>query len=181
MSNNLDHEIQKAIIFLVSNFIKSGNNPKPVITHSIRVGLHLYQLNLKTEVVVAGILHDIIEDTEITSQDLVVEFGEEVSRLVQAVTYDKNIEDKEEQYMDCIVRTLSEGTNALKILLADCYDNLSFYNRVLKSHNPFTNTTYLVKKNKIIIDTGRKNLNDDKLLLEVEEQFQLLIQLLKNY
>lgn len=43
--------IQKAISFLVENFNKSGNNNKPVILHSIRLAMRLYDKGKKVEVI----------------------------------------------------------------------------------------------------------------------------------
>ena len=42
----------------------------------------LAQLELEKETIIAGILHDVIEDTEVTYEDVCSEFGEEVALLV---------------------------------------------------------------------------------------------------
>ena len=58
-----DDQLEQAIIFLVTTFQQSGNNPKPVILHSIRVALFLYEYHYPEEVIIAGALHDLVEDT----------------------------------------------------------------------------------------------------------------------
>ena len=57
-------------MFLASSFQQSGTNSKPVVLHSVRVGIHLYDLGCGVLVVVAGILHDVLEDTAVQRSDL---------------------------------------------------------------------------------------------------------------
>jgi len=77
-----DKMVEKAIVYLVQSFTTSGHNPKPVVLHSIRTGLYLYHQNYSQNVIVAAILHDLIEDTNVKSQDIEKEFGSEVAQLV---------------------------------------------------------------------------------------------------
>ena len=58
--------VEKAIKYLVDAIKQSGHNPKPVILHSIRVGLFLFNQNYNQDIVIAAILHDILEDTDTT-------------------------------------------------------------------------------------------------------------------
>lgn len=59
---------------------------EPYITHCIAVAIILAELNVQPVVVVAGLLHDTVEDTPVTLEDINREFGEEISRLVDGVT-----------------------------------------------------------------------------------------------
>jgi len=59
---------------------------EPYITHVVAVAGILADLNLDTETLVAALLHDVIEDTEITRRDIEVEFSPVVARLVDGVT-----------------------------------------------------------------------------------------------
>mgnify|MGYP000962421625 CR=1 FL=1 len=62
---------------------KSG---EPYIIHPICVAIILAQLELDKETIVAGLLHDVVEDTAMTYDDIVKEFGEEIALLVDGVT-----------------------------------------------------------------------------------------------
>jgi len=59
---------------------------EPYITHSVAVAAILAELKVPPAVVVAGLLHDTVEDTAVTLADLKKEFGEEITRLVDGVT-----------------------------------------------------------------------------------------------
>jgi len=62
---------------------KSG---EPYIIHPLWVAIILADLELDKETIIAGILHDIVEDTGITEEDIAKDFGEEVALLVDGVT-----------------------------------------------------------------------------------------------
>jgi guanosine-3',5'-bis(diphosphate) 3'-pyrophosphohydrolase len=59
---------------------------EPYISHCIAVSIILAELQVQPVVVVAGLLHDTVEDTSITLADIQHEFGEEISKLVDGVT-----------------------------------------------------------------------------------------------
>ena len=59
---------------------------EPYITHCIAVADILVSLRVPPAVIAAGLLHDTVEDTYITSEDLRRDFGEEITRLVDGVT-----------------------------------------------------------------------------------------------
>lgn len=62
---------------------KSG---EPYIIHPLNVAIILADLELDKETIIAGILHDVVEDTIMTEEDLTKEFGEDVALLVDGVT-----------------------------------------------------------------------------------------------
>ncbi|MBM3753062.1 MAG: bifunctional (p)ppGpp synthetase/guanosine-3',5'-bis(diphosphate) 3'-pyrophosphohydrolase [Acidobacteria bacterium] len=63
----------------------------PYVNHVIEVAFLLAQAGCDAEVVAAGLLHDTIEDTGVTYDELEVEFGPRIADLVAAVTDDKSL------------------------------------------------------------------------------------------
>lgn len=66
-----------------NQFRKSG---EPYIIHPLDVAIILADLELDKETIVAGLLHDVVEDTIMTEEDLQREFGKDVALLVDGVT-----------------------------------------------------------------------------------------------
>lgn len=62
---------------------KSG---EPYITHPLAIAKHLAQIGMDRDAVIAGILHDTLEDTELTPEEIEREFGHAVYLLVEGVT-----------------------------------------------------------------------------------------------
>ena len=65
---------------------KSRKSGEPYIIHPLWVAIILADLEMDKETIVAGLLHDVVEDTVMTEDEIREEFGEEVALLVDGVT-----------------------------------------------------------------------------------------------
>ena len=59
---------------------------EPYITHPVQAALILAKMRLDYQTIMATLLHDVVEDTSISQEDLIDQFGEEVTALVDGVT-----------------------------------------------------------------------------------------------
>ncbi len=59
---------------------------EPYISHCVAVAIILTEMHVQPVVIAAGLLHDTVEDTSVTLQDIHTEFGPEIGRLVDGVT-----------------------------------------------------------------------------------------------
>jgi len=122
-----DEEIERAIQYLIHSFEASGDNPKPVILHSTRVGMELYDRGYEQHVVVAGFFHDLLEDTAVTADEIRSRFGDDVANIVEATSYDEDIHDYLERHLDIYERCYELGRPAVAVKAADLLDNSDYY------------------------------------------------------
>lgn len=122
-----DKEIERAIQYLVHSFESSGDNPKPVIIHSTRVGMNLSARDYEKRIVISGLLHDLLEDTDVTSDEIRSRFGKDVANIVEATSFDEDIDDYLERHYDIYKRCFELGRSAIIVKSADILDNSDYY------------------------------------------------------
>lgn len=116
------HEIERALFFLSNALQDSGHNTKPVLLHSIQVAQMLWERGFPQDVVIAAVLHDVVEDTDITIDDVGQSFGHQVAVYVDALT----VSDTQDT-MQSFARTAELGSEALSIRAADLIQNSYYY------------------------------------------------------
>lgn len=103
---------------------KRKGNGTPYITHPYTVGLLLLQAECSQDVVIAGLLHDTLEDTLLSYEDIKQEFGAQVATLVEECSeYDKT-KSWEERKQHTIERSQSISVQACMIMCADKLHNI---------------------------------------------------------
>jgi GTP pyrophosphokinase len=105
---------------------KSGHD---FIVHPVEVAYHLARLELEPNVIVAGLLHDVIEDTNTTSNEIEKKFGIEVSKLVNSltklnITEDNINEHVENKNLRNFLVSMAEDVRVAIIKLADRLHNV---------------------------------------------------------
>jgi (p)ppGpp synthetase, RelA/SpoT family len=103
---------------------------EPYIIHPLSVAAILVKLGMDSESVMAGLLHDVIEDTSCTESEMEAEFGREVTRLVDGVTKLGKIpfSSREEQQAENIRKMLMAMAVDIRVIIikfADRMHNLS--------------------------------------------------------
>lgn len=98
----------------------------PYIAHPFGVAMILQQMGCDETVVAAGLLHDVIEDTNVTSGEIRVLFGDEVAKIVVLCTeLPKKDHTWEERKVD-MIESLKEASMEVKLVAAaDKYHNLN--------------------------------------------------------
>lgn len=128
-------KVNTKLILKAYNFAKEKHKEQKrlsgeeYIIHPVNVAAILSQINLDDATICAAILHDVIEDTEVTKEDLSKEFGEEIALMVDGVTklgklqYTTREEEQVENYRKMFL-AMGKDIRVILIKLSDRLHNM---------------------------------------------------------
>lgn len=119
-------QIKRAIQFAARKHhgqMRRESEPLPYITHLFSVALLVAEDGADDDVVTAALLHDTLEDTDTTREELVAVFNERVAELVESVTEPEESSWKERKAR-YLVRLERASDDAILIAVADKIDNI---------------------------------------------------------
>jgi (p)ppGpp synthase/HD superfamily hydrolase len=118
-------------IFLAVDFAAAAHRGQfrkgmsaPFVLHPLNVGRLLIESGLGIEYAIAGILHDTIEDTEVSGEDIEERFGAEVLDLVNAATEKNRGAPWKERKLTTLGELSEAGVRYLYVPCADKLDNM---------------------------------------------------------
>ncbi|MCD8153033.1 MAG: bifunctional (p)ppGpp synthetase/guanosine-3',5'-bis(diphosphate) 3'-pyrophosphohydrolase [Clostridiales bacterium] len=103
---------------------------EPYIIHPLYVAIILAELEMDKETIVAGLLHDVVEDTRISEEEITQEFGEEVALLMDGVTklgqlsYDADKIEVQAENLRKMFLAMAKDIRVIIIKLADRLHNM---------------------------------------------------------
>jgi GTP pyrophosphokinase len=102
---------------------------EPFVLHPLEVAQVLAEMKLDSTAIAAGLLHDAVEDTPVTTADITKEFGEQVAHIVEGVTkIDKiqfaNREDRQAENVRKMLLAMVSDVRVVLIKLADRLHNM---------------------------------------------------------
>ena len=104
-------------------FRRSG---EPYIIHPVQVANILYGLGMDSDSMIAALLHDVVEDTELTKEDVKKDFGEDVAELVEGVTKLGKVPlfTKEEQQAENVRKMLMAMSQDIRVIIIKLADRI---------------------------------------------------------
>lgn len=105
------------------------NSGEDYFIHPIAVARTLCEMGLDDDTICAGLMHDILEDTDVTYEQMQELFGDRITFLVDGVTKLKNLkvrskEEKQAEYMRKMVMAMTKDVRVILIKLADRLHNM---------------------------------------------------------
>jgi GTP pyrophosphokinase len=126
--------IEKAYIFSAkAHKGQTRLSGEPYLIHPLEVAYTLTKMNLDVQSVVSGLLHDTIEDSYVSKEEVELYFGKEIAELVDGVTKISKIQmkasedSKVESYRKMIL-AMSKDIRVILVKLADRYHNMKTLN-----------------------------------------------------
>jgi len=99
---------------------------EPYLVHPLEVALLLADMRLDTTAIAAGLLHDSVEDTKVTVEEINAEFGEQVAHIVEGVTKISKLEfaSREEAQAESVRKMVLAMVDDIRVVMIKLADRL---------------------------------------------------------
>jgi (p)ppGpp synthase/HD superfamily hydrolase len=120
-TSSLDHEVRRAhaIQFVIEAYDGVRTRPGKGLPHAQAVADVLRTAGCDEDVQLIALLHDVVEDTPRTVDDVRAEFGDEVAGMVDALSEDGSVKHYQARKRQLRSRIVASGTTVLDVSLAD--------------------------------------------------------------
>lgn len=134
----MEHSVieQAYVVAAKAHETQFRDSGKPYITHPVAVAEILAELNMDPPTIAAALLHDVVEDTEVSLDDIERQFGRDVALLVNGVTKIKQLPtemgemrqakkgDLQAEYLRQMFMAMGNDVRVILVKLADRLDNM---------------------------------------------------------
>ena len=135
----LENDAEEEVVKLIWHAYKFGEEAhgsqlrksgQPYFTHCAKVGVNLAKWKMDSSTIIAGLLHDTLEDTQVTKEHLEAKFGKEILHLVEGVSklsgikFNSRIEKQAENFMKMFL-SIAKDIRVIMIKFADRLHNMS--------------------------------------------------------
>ena len=171
VDEEIDRAIQFAIIAHDEQYRKSG---EPYVIHPILVAAIVASISEDKTMIIAALLHDVVEDTEFTLEDIELNFGKDVAHLVDGLTKIFEIRDSELVKSGSNEKLIKSALSFRKILIASIKDVRVLVVKLCdRLHNMLTLDALPLEK--------QKRISEETLVVYAPIAHKLGISKIKNY
>ncbi len=142
---------------------------EPYVQHCLEVAVILSELHMDSTTIAAGLLHDVVEDTEFTLEHLRTDFGDEIAELVDGVTKLGNVkfQSYEEQQVEYFRKMLLSMAKDIRVILIKLADRL--HNMRTLDHLPEKKQQRIAKETREVYAPLAHRLGVNKAKIELED------------
>ncbi len=170
---------QKAVTFSFQAHKGQKREEKdlPYVLHPMAVGIILAKLNSSEEVIIAGLLHDVIEDTDFEKDDIKEKFGKKVANLVDEVSEKDRDLPYAERKQRAAAKLLEVSDQAVMVKAADVLSNITdltidLFKRGEVAFDIFnTDKNSKIKQIERVIKILKIRIGSEKIIKKLEERF----------